>query len=427
MTYAEAIRFLYDLRWFGAKLGLENTFKLAALAGHPQQQLRFIHVAGTNGKGSVCAMLESIYRTAGLRVGLFTSPHLVAFGERIQVNRHLINEEEVTRLVSEVQALLRAFPASAHPTFFEVVTVMALRYFAEQQCDLVAWETGLGGRLDATNIVTPLASVITNIQFDHEKWLGPTLAEIAFEKAGIIKPGIPVITATDQRTALEVVEETAQRHGSPLIVVTRPDAARPPLDAIELPLRGEHQRLNAAVALATVRTLASEWPVAEEAIVTGLSQVDWPGRLQLETTASGQSVLLDGAHNPAGAETLRAALQTCFPKVQPTLILGILRDKDCGGICQILAPLTDHIFLAPVASDRTAVPEELMSLCQQAHPKAEVAVCSGLAEALTLAADSPFLIITGSLHFVGEAMELLRLLPGKAAEERSLNEWKAAP
>ncbi|MEK7676882.1 MAG: folylpolyglutamate synthase/dihydrofolate synthase family protein [Verrucomicrobiota bacterium] len=427
MTYAEAIRFLYDLRWFGAKLGLENTFKLAALAGNPQEQLRFIHVAGTNGKGSVCAMLESIYRTAGLRVGLFTSPHLVAFGERIQVNRHLIDEEEVTRLVSEVQALLGAFPASAHPTFFEVVTVMALRYFAEQQCNLVIWETGLGGRLDATNIVIPLASVITNIQFDHEKWLGPTLAEIAFEKAGIIKPGIPVITATDQRTALQVIAETAKRHGSPLIVVTRLDTARPPLDAIALPLRGEHQRLNAAVTLATVRTLAPELPVTEEAMVTGLSQVDWPGRLQLETTVSGQSVLLDGAHNPAGAESLRAVLQTCFPTVKPTLILGILRDKDCEAICQILAPLANHICLAPVASDRTAVPEELKSLCRKAHPEAQVAVCSGLAEALTLAADAPFLVITGSLHFVGEAMELLRLLPGKAAEERSLNEWKAAP
>ena len=172
-------------------------------------------------------MLESIYRTAGLRVGLFTRRIWVAFGERIQVNRHLIDEEEVTRLVSEVQALLGAFPASAHPTFFEVVTVMALRYFAEQQCNLVIWETGLGGRLDATNIVIPLASVITNIQFDHEKWLGPTLAEIAFEKAGIIKPGIPVITATDQRTALQVIAETAKRHGSPLIVVTRLDTARP--------------------------------------------------------------------------------------------------------------------------------------------------------------------------------------------------------
>src|ERR1039457_5013321 len=169
MTYADAIRFLYSLRWFGAKLGLANTFKLAALAGNPQDRLRFIHVAGTNGKGSTCAMLESIYRAAGLRVGLFTSPHLVSFRERIQVNPHLISEGDVVRLVAELQPLLESFPADHHPTFFEVVTVMALKFFAEQKCDLVMWETGLGGRLDATNIVTPLVSVITNNAFDHQQ------------------------------------------------------------------------------------------------------------------------------------------------------------------------------------------------------------------------------------------------------------------
>src|SRR6266851_8090857 len=197
MTYADAIRLLYDLRLFRTKLGLDNTRMLAALAGNPQDQLPFIHVAGTNGKGSTCAMLESIYRAAGLRVGLFTSPHLVSFGERVQVDRQVIAADEVARAVSELQPLLGTFPRDAHPTFFEVVTVMALRYFAEQKCDSVVWETGLGGRLDATNIVTPLASVITNVQFDHEEWLGHTLAEIAAEKAGIIKPGVPVITAAE--------------------------------------------------------------------------------------------------------------------------------------------------------------------------------------------------------------------------------------
>jgi dihydrofolate synthase/folylpolyglutamate synthase len=217
MTYPNAIHFLYDLRWFGAKFGLENTFKLAALAGNPQDKLRFIHVAGTNGKGSTCALLESIYRAAGLRVGLFTSPHLVSFRERIQVNRQLISEADVVRLVEELQLALKEFPKDHHPTFFEVVTLMALRYFAEQKCDLVIWETGMGGRLDATNIVTPLASVITNISFDHQQWLGDTLAKIAGEKAGIIKPGVPVLTATDAPEALEVIEETARRLNAPLV------------------------------------------------------------------------------------------------------------------------------------------------------------------------------------------------------------------
>src|SRR5438093_9463104 len=205
MTYPQAVQFLYDLRLFGLKLGLENTFKLAARAGNPQDRLRFIHVAGTNGKGSTCAMLESIYRAAGLRVGLFTSPHLVSFGERIQVNRELISETEIVRLVTEMQPLLKEFPPAAHPTFFEVVTVMALRYFAEQRCDLVIWETGLGGRLDATNIVTPLASVITNIGLDHQQWLGDTLEKIAAEKAGIIKSGVPVVTAAEQPEVLAVI------------------------------------------------------------------------------------------------------------------------------------------------------------------------------------------------------------------------------
>src|SRR5579872_801473 len=209
MTYAEAIRFLYDLQLFGTKLGLENTFRLAALAGNPQQKLRFIHVAGTNGKGSTCAMLESIYRAAGLRVGLFTSPHLVGFCERIQVNRRFVPNEDLARLVAEIQPLLKEFPSDQHPTFFEVVTVIALRYFAAQKCDLVVWETGLGGRLDATNIVRPLISVITNIQYDHQKYLGETLASIAAEKAGIIKPHTPTVTGTDAPEALEVLRQKA--------------------------------------------------------------------------------------------------------------------------------------------------------------------------------------------------------------------------
>src|SRR5207302_1617671 len=261
MTYPEAIQFLYGLRLFGLKFGLENTFKLAALAGNPQQKLRFIHVAGTNGKGSTCAMLESIYRAAGLRVGLFTSPHLVSFAERIQVNRRNIPEADVARLVGEMKLLLeqdwgardgeaqelKSKTPVGHPTFFEVVTVMALRYFAEQNCDLVIWETGLGGRLDATNIVSPIASVITNISYDHQKYLGESLASIAAEKAGIIKPGIPVITGATMPEALDVIGQAAHERQAPLTVVRPEQAHEPPLETLSLPLLGEHQRMNAAV------------------------------------------------------------------------------------------------------------------------------------------------------------------------------------
>jgi len=423
MTYSDAIQFLYDLRWFGTNLGLSNTFELAALAANPHHKLRFIHVAGTNGKGSTCAMLESIYRAAGLRVGLFTSPHLVGFSERIQINRQLINAAEIIRLVSEMQPLLTQFPAEQHPTFFEVITVMALRYFAEQDCDLVVWETGLGGRLDATNIVTPLASVITNIQYDHQEWLGETLASIAAEKAGIIKPGVPVITATDEPEALQVIESRARQQNAPLTAVKRSEIHQPPLSKIELPLLGEHQKLNAALAIATVRSLTGQIPVREGAIRVGLSDVRWPGRLQLITRPPGQTILLDGAHNVPGAETLAAALQENFPSNERSLILGILQDKDWPAMCHILAPLARRVFLAPVSSERTTSPHELQPACRQASPAAEIVVCNSLAEALDRSQHDPFVVITGSLYLVGEALELLRRDPPASTGERSLNEW----
>jgi dihydrofolate synthase / folylpolyglutamate synthase len=423
LTYSDAIRFLYDLRWFGAKFGLTHTFKLAALAGNAQNRLRFIHVAGTNGKGSTCAMLEGIYRAAGLRVGLFTSPHLVAFSERIQVNRRLILEREVADLVAEMQPLVKDFQPDEHPTFFEVVTVMALRYFAVQKCDLVIWETGLGGRLDATNIVTPLASVITNIHYDHQKYLGESLGSIASEKAGIIKPAIPVITGTDAPEALEVIREIARERNAPLTVVQPQQAHEPPLDTLPLPLLGEHQRMNAAVALAVVQALNEAIPCSEQAIRSGLARVHWPGRLQLVTRPSGQKILLDGAHNLSGAESLAAALKTYFPEANPVLVLGILRDKDWSHMCEVLAPLACRVLLVPVHSERTAEPHGLAEACRRSNPRAEVTACASLGEALIEAAPADFVAVAGSLYLIGEAMEVLHLSPSKAIEERSLNDW----
>jgi dihydrofolate synthase/folylpolyglutamate synthase len=452
MTYPQAIQFLYGLRWFGAKLGLSNTFKLAALAGNPQNRLRFIHVAGTNGKGSTCAMLESIYRAAGLRVGLFTSPHLVAFGERIQVNRRVISQRDTARLVGEMRSLLQegwgtaANQASAsgsapqpgavglanphssaeHPTFFEVVTVMALRYFAVQECDLVIWETGLGGRLDATNIVTPLASVITNIQYDHQKWLGETLASIAAEKAGIIKHRIPVLTATDAAEALQMIAETARRQAAPLTTLSPAEMDPPPLSTLQLPLPGQHQRLNAAVAVATVRALAGQIPVDDDTIRAGLCRVRWAGRLQLVTRPTGQKILLDGAHNVGGAGILAAAMKEYFPSAAPTLVLGILRDKDWPGMCEILAPRAGRILLVPVPSERSATPQELAAACRRANPGAQVIECASMGEALKKTAKDRLVTIGGSLYLIGEAMELLHLSPAKVDNERGLNEWSGA-
>ena len=423
VNYPQAIQFLYDLRMSGTKLGLDNTFRLAEMAGNPHQKLRFIHVAGTNGKGSTCAMLESVYRTSGLRTGLFTSPHLVSFSERIQVNRQLIPEDDVARLVTEFRDLLRQFLAGEQPTFFEVVTVMALKYFAKQQCDLVIWETGMGGRLDATNIVTPLASVITNIGLDHQKFLGDTLDKIAFEKAGIIKPGVPALTATEVPEALDVIRNAAAQRKSSLTTVTQADAAHPFIQSLALPLLGDHQRLNAALAVATVHALQPTIPVSVDAMRQGLETVHWAGRLQLINTGPGKTILLDGAHNAAGVETLKAVLSQMTSHQRPALVLGILQDKNWEAMCRSLAPLADQIFLVPVGSERTATPADLSSVCRQANPKATLVECANLKEALRSAEACPFLVITGSLYLVGEALELLQPRGATASRERQLNEW----
>ena len=464
MTYAEAIRFLYGLQVFGARPGLDTTRHLAALAGNPEDKLRFIHVAGTNGKGSTCAMLESIYRAAGLRVGLFTSPHLVSFRERIQVNRQFISEADVVRLVTEVAAGilppgLTLEPAAASKfatppapstllppgwkpdatTLFEFVTVMALRYFAEQKCDLVIWETGLGGRLDATNIVTPLASVITNIALDHQAWLGDTLAKIAAEKAGTIKPGVPVVTTERGVEALSVIEKVARENNAPLTrVESDPSSILHPPSS----LLGAHQGANAALALATVEALQKIFPVSEAHIADGLAQVNWPGRLQLITRPSGQRVLLDGAHNIAGVEALRGALvgwssipqgaglsgSTLKRELQrdlakssaPTLILGMLGDKDWRVMCEMLAPLAARILLVPVDSARTAKPEELAVACGAANPRAEVHCFDNLPRALADAANDEFVVIAGSLYLIGAALVLLDPEFSASGDERGL-------
>jgi dihydrofolate synthase/folylpolyglutamate synthase len=336
-------------------------------------------------------------------------------------------DHQVVNLVTQIQPLLGHFPEAEHPTFFEVVTVMALRYFAEQHCDLVVWETGLGGRLDATNIVTPLASIITNIQFDHQKWLGETLASIAAEKAGIIKPGVPVITGTDSPEALKVIESTARERRAPLTLVEAADAHRPPLNSIDLPLLGQHQRMNAAVALAATRVLAPELPVGDEIRRLGLERVHWPGRLQLVTRTSGQKVLLDGAHNIGGAEMLAAALKDYFPESKPSVVLGILRDKDWAAMCEVLAPLAGRILLVPVQNERTAEPHGLAEVCLRTNPQAAVLEYNSLRAALDDSVNDPFVVIAGSLYLIGEAMELLHISSAPAQSERALNEWNAAP
>jgi dihydrofolate synthase/folylpolyglutamate synthase len=420
MLYRDAIEYLYTFRRFGAKLGLENTFALAGLFGNPQNKLRFIHVAGTNGKGSTCAMLESIYRAAGLKVGLFTSPHLVSFRERIQINREMIRENEVAVLVEDLKLQIKHL--KSHPTFFEVVTIMALRYFAAKKCDLVIWETGLGGRLDSTNIVTPLASVITNVQLDHQQWLGNTIPEIAREKAGIIKDRVPCFTASEDDAALQVIAQVAARHDSAFWTVSRSEADE--MRRFQIPLAGDHQLLNAALAVTVVRLLGNQISVSERAIAEGLKNTQWPGRFQI-VNRDDRTIILDGAHNPAGAQTLAAALRQKFAGHEMTMVLGAMQDKDVGSICATLAPLAKKIVVTRVGSERAAAPAALFDTCQKANPTAEIRAADTLAEALSRTQNDKTVVVTGSLHFIGEALELLRLTD--APSERELNEYMPAP
>jgi dihydrofolate synthase/folylpolyglutamate synthase len=419
VTYPEAIDSLLKLNLFGSKLGLDNPRRLTALAGSPHERLRFIHVAGTNGKGSVCAMLESIYRETGLRTGLFTSPHLVSFRERIQVNREPIPEDTLARLTAQLRDLAADFPDGQGPTFFEMATVMALCYFAEQSCDIVLWETGLGGRLDATNIVTPLASVITNIGLDHTRWLGETHAAIAAEKAGIIKPGVPALTAAAQPEALAVIRAEAARHGAELIELGQAEGTT------DLPLLGRHQQTNASLAKAVVEQLQAELPVSPGAVRGGLAKVHWPGRLQVVRRGD-QIVLLDGAHNAEGAAMLRQALADEFSADTPVFIFGMVDEKDGAGFCAELAPLAKRVVLSPVSSARSAKPEGFVVACQAANPAAAIEVAESLGQALEWCAAEPVVVVTGSFYLVGEAMERLGLAPTPSEAERRLNDWGAA-
>jgi dihydrofolate synthase / folylpolyglutamate synthase len=420
MDYAAAIEFLYGLRLFGTKLGVENTFALANLVGNPHQHLRFIHVAGTNGKGSVCAFLESIYRHSGLRVGLFTSPHLVSFTERIQVNRVPISQPDVSRLTQKLIEHLggprEQWPF--RPTFFEFVTILALVYFQQQKCDLIIWETGLGGRLDATNIVTPLASVITNIQLDHQQWLGNTVAEIAREKAGIIKPGVPVITAAINPDALSFIRSTAVAAQAPVTLVDKTDPA-----IRTLSLAGEHQKTNASVALATIRALQDTIRVPPSALTEALTHTFWPGRLQ-QVQIRGSTFLLDGAHNPDGARTLTDALEHLFPNRERTLVIGLFKDKAWQEMCDILIPDAARVFLVPLHNERSANPDDVHAYCAERWPSTRLTISSSSAAAIDAALKFPFIIVAGSLHLIGEVMEHLGIAPALPSE-RELNEWDA--
>jgi len=316
--------------------------------------------------------------------------------------------------------VLASFPRLAHPTFFEVTTVLALQHFAAQGCELVIWETGLGGRLDATNIVTPLASVITNVSLEHQRWLGTSIEQIATEKAGIIKDDVPVITGAEPGPALEVIRRTATERHAPLTVADTVNGGWGMCFERELPLKGAHQRRNAALACATVRVLQAQIPVSEESVRVGLKATRWPGRFQVFERRPGQTIVLDGAHNPTGAESLRATWETEFPGQRATVLLGILEDKELDRICEALMPLAARVFVVPVESARSASPKQVAEICRRCAPPIDVRDCGSLAEAMKATADDPTVLVTGSLYLVGAALEQLT---SQGLSERALNEW----
>jgi dihydrofolate synthase/folylpolyglutamate synthase len=387
-TFQEALAWLHGAQFTGIKLGLENTNQLLAAAGHPERGLRFLHVAGTNGKGSVCAMLDAALRAAGHRTGLYTSPHLVDFRERIRVDGVMIPREATTAGLSRLRHAVRDW--DAQPTFFELATVLAIDHFARSACDVVILETGMGGRLDSTNAVLPCVSVITPIAMDHTAWLGDTLAKIAAEKAGIIKPRIPVVSAPQAPPAAAVLTQRAQACGSSIHFV---DAPSPYPVALE----GAHQRWNAALAEAAIHASALDCP--PEAIARGLATVQWPARFQ----RVGERTIIDGAHNRHSAEALVSTWRTVFGATKAHLVFGALRDKDSPSMLQVLEEIASSFSFVPVKNERSADPAYFL---KQTSLPARTFASLELALASTLENSAPVLV-TGSLFLAGEALALL--------------------
>jgi dihydrofolate synthase/folylpolyglutamate synthase len=406
-NYRDALSWLYGLQRFGIKLGLENIQRLleqlsksGILSAAPW---KVIHVAGTNGKGSVCAMIDSICHAQGYRTGLFTSPHLVTFRERIRVNGDMISEDAVANGLTTIRNLVANW--DPHPTFFEVVTALALKHFSDTKAEIVILETGLGGRLDATNAIQSDVSVITPIDFDHEKWLGKTISEIAAEKAGIIKSGVPVVSASQRAEAETVIRARAAKCGAPIQSVTQP------YDKTPIALTGSHQKQNAALAIAALRAAAID--VDNAAIAQGLASIDWPARFQRWD----ERTTIDGAHNPVAARLIAQTWREVFGEWRATLILAILADKNLPAICEALAPISESVVLPKIRSERAADPQALAKELTNITPPLPYSITSSVAEALALAHAKPNpILITGSLHFAGEVLAHLRGKPAAFEE-----------
>ena len=402
MSYEEALAWLFGTQLFGIKLGLENTERLLGALDLPAREQRIIHVAGTNGKGSVCAMIEAITRAEGYRTGLFTSPHLVTFRERIQVKGEMISPAEVAGGLSMIRELVRDW--EPHPTFFEIATVLGLHHFRARACEIVVLETGMGGRLDATNAVTPIVSVITPIDLDHQKWLGNTLAEIAGEKAGIIKRSVPVVSAPQAPEVEQILRARAAECGSAVEFVREPVADR-------VALRGAHQKHNAAVAVAACA--AAGIFISPDAVSRGLASVEWPARFQQWS----ERIVIDGAHNPAGARALAKTWREEFGDESATLVFGAFADKNTSDIYRELSAIISSVILPQFKGQRVMPPSELAQVVAKVSPRASCTTALSCAEAIALALQGhDRVLVTGSLHLAGEVLSLLRGMPAAFEE-----------
>jgi dihydrofolate synthase/folylpolyglutamate synthase len=421
--------FLYGLHGQGIRLGLDTARHLVHVLGDPQRGFASVHLAGTNGKGSTAALIASALQASGYRVGLYTSPHLSQFTERIRIDGAPLPDEAIAPLVAEIRESLSLTPlaGAGMPTFFEFTTAMAFLSFARAAVDVAVVEVGLGGRLDATNLLQPLVSVITPVDYDHQAFLGSKLEQIAGEKAGILKPRVPAVVGPQAAEALEVIEQTARAVDAPLwrmdrefaVAVREADLAgttfdysgpRWSLPGVRVGLAGRHQGVNGAMAVAALEALSEQGVrVDGEAVRRGLASARWEGRL--EVLGERPLLLLDGAHNPGAARALRQALvEMVLPRVRRChLLLGILGDKDVSGILAELLPLAGQVIVTAPDSPRAMPPERLAA--EAGRWTDQVTVCRTVAEALetakSLADPQDALCITGSLYTVGEARAIL--------------------
>jgi dihydrofolate synthase/folylpolyglutamate synthase len=417
-THTDCLNTLFGLRRFGIKLGLATIRRILASLGNPHRRYRTVHVAGTNGKGSIASGIASVLRASGYRVGLYTSPHLVRFNERIQVDGAEITDADIVRLYRRVK---RALPDGREPTFFEFTTAMALDEFARRKVDWAVVETGMGGRLDATNVVAPAVTVVTNVSLEHREYLGPTLAAIAFEKAGIIKRRTPVVTGVRQPSALAVIRRTAQMKSAPLYCLGKDFSCRRTgpqqftysglshrWSNLATSLQGSYQVGNAALVLAACELLQRKAPRIDlERIRRGLSAHRWPGRLEVVCTTP--LVMVDGAHNLDAARQLARHLTHDLDGRKLTLVVGILDDKPYRAMLRLLLPLAERVIATQAKINRALPAATIAAFAQTIVPDVTVEpdVAAALRQAMRTAAPGSLTLAAGSLYVVGEVKAAL--------------------